>query len=269
MITVTAVIKARNEVAQLAECLASLEGFATEIIIVDDASTDGTPELARALGAKVITVTDRGDRPLEWLDVHGFKAASSEWIVQMDADERMTHSLASKLKSVAGGRTYQGVRYARKNFIWGAWIRHGGWFKADQLRFFRKAAFDDTWNFAIHSQPKIHGPVLTLPLQEEYATLHYDYDNVEQFVRRTLLGYAKTDALSRYRRGRRFNLLKLCIRPKVVFLGRYVVRQGFRDGVRGLALALFLALYAFIVELHLWDIARKQKGDRKEKDTRA
>lgn len=262
MITVTAVIKARNEAAQLAACLASLEGFATEIIIVDDASTDGTPEIARALGAKVIPITDRGERPLEWLDIHGFKAASSEWIVQMDADERMTPSLAAKLKSVAGGRTYQGVRYARKNFIWGAWIRHGGWFMADQLRFFRKASFDDTWNFAIHSQPKIQGPILTLPLVEEYATLHYDYNTVEQFVRRTLLGYAKTDALSRYGSGQRFNLLRLIVKPKIVFLGRYFVRQGLRDGIRGLALALFLALYAFLVELHLWDINRKEKEPR-------
>lgn len=258
MITITAVIKARNEAGQLKECLASLDGFATEIIIVDDNSTDGTPELAGLLGAKVVRVADRGERPLEWLDQHGILAASGEWIVQMDADERMTPSLATRLKSVAASRLYQGVRYARKNFIWGAWIRHGGWFVADQLRFFRKAAFDTEWDAGIHTQPAIKGAILTLPTEEAFATLHYDYDTVEQFVRRTLLGYTKTEALMHFGRGRRCSLLKLVLRPPIVFFGRYLVRQGYKDGVRGIALAVFLAIYAFLVELHLWDLERRE-----------
>lgn len=257
MITVTAVIKARNETRQLEACLASLSGFASEIIVVDDNSDDGTPELAKQLGAKVITVKDRGERALEWLDVHGFKAAASEWIVQMDADERMTPTLGQKLKDIAAGRTYQGVRYARKNIIWGQWIRYGGWFKADQLRFFRKAAFNPAWDCGIHTQPLIDGAIYTLPPEEDFATLHYDYDTVEQFVRRTLLGYAKTEALLQYKNGKRWSLTRLTVKPLVIFAGRYIIRQGFRDGVRGIALALFLAAYAFIIEMHLWDFGRR------------
>ena len=117
MCVITAVIKARNETRQLAECFSSLKNFADEIILVDDNSSDHTAELARSLGATVITITDRGERPLEWLDTHGFKAAKNSWVLQMDADERMTPQLGEQLKSIAAEGKYNGVRYARKNII--------------------------------------------------------------------------------------------------------------------------------------------------------
>jgi len=254
---ITAVIKARNETRQLAECFSSLKNFADEIIVIDDDSDDDTADLARTLGASVITITNRGERPLEWLDTHGFKAAKNHWVVQMDADERMTPQLGERLKALAAIGEYNGVRYARKNIVWGAWIRYGGWFKADQLRFFRKDAFDDNWDCGIHTQPLIRGKILTLPAEEHLATLHLDYDSVEQFVRRTLLNYARTEALMTYENGRRFSLRKLFASPCKKFIGRYVMRQGFRDGLRGLLLAFFLGVYEAIVEAHLWDLERK------------
>ena len=255
---ITAVIKARNETRQLAECFSSLKNFADEIILVDDNSSDHTAELARSLGATVITITDRGERPLEWLDTHGFKAAKNSWVLQMDADERMTPQLGEQLKSIAAEGKYNGVRYARKNIIWGAWIRHGGWFIADQLRFFKKAAFDEKWSCGIHTQPLIRGDVLTLQAVEHLSTLHLDYDSVEQFIRRTLLGYARTEALMCYQHGRRFSLPHMLLKPCTKFIGRYLYRQGFRDGIRGFLLAFFLATYDLIVEAHLWDFGRKK-----------
>ena len=255
---ITAVIKARNETRQLGECFSSLKNFADEIIVVDDNSDDGTAELARSLGAYVITILDRGERPLEWLDTHGFKAAKGEWILQIDADERMTSQLGERLKMIAADGKVNGVCYARKNIIWGAWIRYGGWFKADQLRFFRKQAFDTNWDCVIHTQPLVLGEILTLPAEEHLSTLHLDYDSVEQFVRRTLLGYTRTEAWIAHRNGRRFSLLKLVAKPCFKFIGRYFWRQGFRDGIRGLLLAFFLASYDVIVEAHLWDFERKK-----------
>lgn len=255
---ITAVIKARNETRQLAECFSSLKNFADEIILIDDNSTDNTAELARSLGAIAITITDRGERPLEWLDTHGFKAATHPWILQMDADERMTPQLGERLKLIAVEDKYNGVRYARKNIIWGAWIRYGGWFMADQLRFFKKDAFDQKWNCGIHTQPLIRGNILTLPAAEHLSTLHLDYDSIEQFVRRTLLSYARTEALMCYQNGRRFSLPKLLFKPCTKFIGRYVYRQGFRDGIRGFLLAFFLAIYEMIIEAHLWDFDRKK-----------
>lgn len=255
---ITAIIKARNETKQLQECFASLADFADAIILVDDNSDDGTTELARSLGAGVITITDRGERPLEWLDTHGIKAAKDGWILQMDADERMTPTLGEKLKQIALENKFNGVRYARKNMIWGAWIQHGGWFKADQLRFFKKSAFDTNWDCGIHTQPLIRGDILILPAEESLATIHLDYDSVEQFIHRTLLTYARTEALNAYKNGRRFSLLKLLTKPPIVFVGRCFIRQGFRDGLRGFLLAFFLGVYAFIIEAHLWDMGRRK-----------
>ena len=127
------------------------------------------------------------------------------------------------------------------------------------MRFFKKEAFDEKWGCGIHTQPLIRGTILTLPAVEHLSTLHLDYDSVEQFVRRTLLGYARTEALVCYQHGRRFSLRNLLLKPCTKFLGRYVYRQGFRDGIRGLLLAIFLGLYEAIIEAHLWDLERKQQ----------
>jgi hypothetical protein len=105
----------------------------------------------------------------------------------------------------------------------------------------------------------VSGKVLTLPARRELSTLHLDYDSVEQFVRRTLLGYARVEASTKERAGVRFSLARLLLRPPKVFLGRLFVRAGWRDGVRGVILAGLLAWYAFLIEAMLWDVQRKNR----------
>jgi hypothetical protein len=80
---------------------------------------------------------------------------------------------------------------------------------------------------------------------------------MEQFVRRTLLSYARTEAWNAYQKGRRFSLIRFLTKPITKFSGRYLLRQGYRDGLRGFLLAFFLAVYDVLVEAHLWDFERK------------
>lgn len=258
---ISAVIKAKNEETQILDCLESVRGFADEILVVNDDSSDKTAVLAISAGARVVNVT-RGSQPLNVLDKVGFLSATGEWLLRLDADERLTPTLADKLKAIVAENKFSGVRFARKNMMFGDWARHGGWFRSDQLRFFRADAWDRSWNLDVHSQVPVTGPIVTLPAIEKFATVHHDYDNVPQFISRTLLGYAQQEAKERFEAGRRFSPFRLVSAPPRRFFGRYIIRGGWRDGPRGLVLAALLAAYDLCIETCLWDMGRQLKLDQ-------
>ncbi|MFH1132785.1 MAG: glycosyltransferase, partial [Pseudomonadota bacterium] len=123
-VPVTAVIKAKNEAHQIAECIESLRGFAAEIIVVDDNSSDDTVKIASDSGARIIHAKSK-NRMINELDKIGFEAATQPWILRMDADERMTSTLAKALREAAAENKWAGVQCSRKNIMFGEWARYG------------------------------------------------------------------------------------------------------------------------------------------------
>ena len=257
MAQVSAVIKAKDEGHQIAAAIQSARLIADEIIVVDDGSTDDTVVVSEAEGAIVIHALSVGGR-IDELDRIGFLAATGQWILRMDADERMTNELAQRLGEAVAQQAVCGVRFARRNFLFGEWLRYGGWFRADQTRFFRSDAWDRSWSADPHSQVPIQGEVLQLPAMEELSTLHYDYVSVSQFIHRTLGGYALTEARQEVERGTPFRWWKLVWKPLRMFLGCFVVRRGYRDGVRGLVAASLLAANELCRHAMIWDLSRSE-----------
>lgn len=256
---ITAVIKTKNEAEQIGDCIESLSGFADDIIIVDDASTDQTVQIAEQFGAHIIRSRHQ-DGLIDTLDKEGFEAVSSGWILRMDADERMSPTLAETLKQIASRSNYQGVKFPRCNMMFGDWPKNGGWFKSDQLRFFKAEAWDRNWQCLPHSHPEVGKPVLTLPANENNATIHHDYSSIQMFVKRTLEGYAYSEAQVLYKNGKRFSIIQLFYKPLRKLLGRLFLRKGYKDGKRGVILAGLLAINEFLVQAYLWDI---QRGEEK------
>jgi glycosyltransferase involved in cell wall biosynthesis len=256
-ILVSAVIATRNETANLPDCLAALAGFADEIIVVDE-SDDETPELAERLGARVIRNRRAPGMSIESNFALGFREARGQWIFRLDADERLCPTLAAELLQLARGGTCEGVRFARRNIMFGGWARHGGWFRAELLFFFASNAWDRDWDCATHSQVPVRGRIVTLPATPALSTLHLDYHDVAQFIRRSFAGYVPQEAEHLWRQGVRPSPYRLIWRPVRRFFGRYVIRQGFRDGWRGLVLAALLAVYDLCLEAMLWDITRRK-----------
>lgn len=252
---ISAIIKARNEEQNIPDCIASLRGFADEIIVVDDASTDATVRIATECGAHVVPGVDHGGLINE-LDRQGFVLARGAYILRLDADERLTPGLATLLKEVAATGQYAGVKYARLYWFFGGWLFHGGWFRSEQLGFFRADAWDRTWNCDIHSQVPVVGEVLRLEADPDSCMLHLDYDSVTEFVNRSLRDYARLEAHERLRDGYHFSPLRLMKAVARRSLGRYLLRAGYKDGGRGAVVAGLLGAYEVCVAAYAWEMRR-------------
>jgi glycosyltransferase involved in cell wall biosynthesis len=259
-IKISAVIAAKNEAGNIEACIKSLENFADEVVVVDDDSTDETAAIAIACGARVVKGRRSSDDTIERLFMSGFLAARGEWIFRSDADERMAPALAERLKRIAAEGEVRGVTFARRNVMFGDWPRHGGWFVSQHLHFFRASAWDRDWKAVPHTYPAIAGKVTRIEATPEVSMLHLDYDNVPQFVGRTLQGYAKAEADVLFACGRKPSMMRMVLLPIRKFVGRYFFRQGFRDGTRGLILAGLLGCHVFLIEAILWDLHRRNRG---------
>ncbi|MBI4569153.1 MAG: methyltransferase domain-containing protein [Planctomycetes bacterium] len=265
---ITLVVKARNEERNIVACLSSYRGFADEMLVVDDGSSDRTADLARAHGARVIAgAGKRTTAQVDELDAIGFREVRAGWIFRSDADERLTPTLAAKLREAQRDGRHVAVCFARQQFLFGGWLRHGGWFESNQTRFFRADAWDRGWACAPHTQPAMNGPVLRLPAREAWATLHFDYDTINQFISRTFTRYADMEVEAALARGDVFHPARLFWRPARRFLIALVVKAGWRDGVRGVIAATLLAIYEFLIEAKLWEARRAPPAGSRGRET--
>jgi glycosyltransferase involved in cell wall biosynthesis len=265
-----------NEELNLAACLASVQ-FADEIFVVDSFSTDRTVEIARAHGATVVQhAWENYSRQKNWaLDSLPLR---NEWLLIVDADERVTDELRIELQSLLtsprDGMLCDGYYVNRKFMFLGTWIRHAGWYPSWNLRLFRHrlGRYDDR---EVHEHVLLDGRVGYL----RHDLLHDDQRDLEAYVARHNR-YSTLEAAARFKveRGaadrarlpvsflaspvQRKRFLRERVWPAVpakpvaLFLYMYLVRQGFRDGRAGLALCVFHAWQEFMVGLKLAELRR-------------
>jgi Glycosyltransferases involved in cell wall biogenesis len=128
--SISAVILTKNSEKKIEKCLASLKGWADEILLVDGGSTDKTAEIAAQYGAKVylhpFSGSFAGERNF------GNDKASSEWVLQLDSDEIVTDSLKSKCDEILPGTKYSAFKFRRKNVFLGHEFTYGGWYHWSQ-----------------------------------------------------------------------------------------------------------------------------------------
>src|SRR3989344_1081897 len=165
------VISAYNEEKNIKDCIDSLRDLADEIIVVDNSSTDKTAEIAKKLGANIFTQENDPSR-IDLQKNFGFSKATCDWILSLDADERVTPELTSEIKSNIQHPTsnIQGYEIPRKNIIFGKWIEHTGWYPDYQLRLFKKGKgkFEEKH---VHEMIKLEGE----PGKLVSPIIHYNY----------------------------------------------------------------------------------------------
>lgn len=240
---VTATVITLNEARHIEACLASL-AWADERIVVDSGSTDGTPELARKAGARVIE--------REWPGYSAQKdfaaeQASHDWILSVDADERVTPELAAEVRATLDRPgDCVGFRVPRVTFHLGRWIRTTDWYPDYQLRLYdrRHAGWARR---RVHESVTARGPVgqLTRDLQ------HYAYRDLAHH-HETMQRYTTLAAQQMAEEGRKAGLFALLLHPPAAFLRNYVLKRGFLDGAPGLIISAMNAHYVFLKFAKLW-----------------
>ncbi len=248
--TVACIVITKNEERNIADCLASVR-WADDLIVVDAESSDKTVELARASGAKVFV------RPWPGFGLQknfGMAQASSDWILILDTDERVTEELREEvricLKQWKSGDPVA-YRIPRRNFFYGAWVRRAGVYPDYQVRLFRRgiAQYNDV---AVHENLLVDGEIGTLAGHLDHYTERRIQDHFKKFGLYTTLA-----AQEKAKRVRMVGWTDLVFRPLVALAKTYVLKQGIRDGVRGLIVCVFASMYTFVKYAKLWDATRQ------------
>jgi len=258
---ITAVINTLNEEHRISPCLESIEGLAEEIIVVDMHSDDKTRRIAEQFGARIILHERVKDCP-DMAKRPGIEAAHNDWVLMLDADERVPPDLGRELKRIASENRYAGVIMARKNVTFGRWLKHGGWWRVDQVKMFRKDKVIWGWEQFAHRQVEVEGELCLLPRSEALSLVHENFEHPWDYAERALFRYARFEARLMYEKGVRFSLPKLLWKPVRKFIGNYVLRGGFLDGIPGFLMNALFAGHEFMLWANLWSIHRSRSGSK-------
>ena len=245
----TATILTRNEAHNIGDCIASLAQLADEVIVLDSGSTDATREIARAHGATVI----EGDGAWPGFGPQKNRAldhATGEWVLSIDADERVTPELRADIVAAMGSASQAVYAMPRLSQFCGRFIRHAGWSPDPVVRLFRRGAarFSDD---LVHEKLVFSGAAGMLG----HPLLHYSYRDYSDVLRK-IETYSSAGARQAFQAGKRATPGSALIHGVWAFLRTYVVRLGLLDGVQGFGVACMNAQASYYKYIKLWHLAR-------------
>jgi len=247
MSSISAIVIVKNEENMIADCLDSLP-FCDEIIVVDNSSNDRTQDIAKRMGAKVF---EHSSEDFSEMRNFGLKKALGEWILYVDADERVTAALAADIKYQISNIKYAAFRVKRKNFYFG----NHEWPYIERLeRLFKKDKLEG-WYGKLHESPRFKGEVWEL----DGYLFHYTHRNLTSMVNKTI-EWSKIEAELRYKSGHpkmtwwRFPRVML-----IAFFDSYIKQGGWKVGMVGLIESIYQSFSIFITYARLWEMQNKLK----------
>lgn len=259
-IQVTGCILARNESAKITEALTSLKTFCSQIIVLDNESTDNTANIARELGAAVIPATSPSDKNnFDGLRNLAVEHAIGEWLFFLDADERVPPPLGPILLRLIAeqGHEFDALMIPFRTYFCGKWIEHCNWWPSyTRPQLLKKGCFH--YNDLLHSGVSVKGKTLHFSAENPaLAITHYSYDNLHQYLEK-LNRYTDGEALNLFSDGQRHDWqaqLASFLRDWQIYYDR---GEAYKDGMHGFVLSFLSAFYRFASRAKLWDVRRQQ-----------
>jgi glycosyltransferase involved in cell wall biosynthesis len=236
------IIAAKNEALNLADCIASVR-FASEILVLDSGSADATASIAQEAGATVHQTDWPGYGAQQ---LRGIGLATCEWVLSLDADERITPTLQAEILAAISQPTADGYRLPRSSSFCGQFMKAGGWTPDYTLRLVRRSKAGFTKHF-LHAHMTVDGKTFDL----KNPIIHYSYRNLDDVLEK-LNRYSRGAALDAAAQGASSGLGKALLKGFWAFFRTYVLRAGFRDGRMGLVLALFNGQTTYYKYLRLY-----------------
>jgi glycosyltransferase involved in cell wall biosynthesis len=268
-VPLSVLVPVRNEAANLRDCLASVS-FAQEIVVVDSGSTDITQAIAQSAGARVVQFDWNGQLPRKKNWALENVPWAHEWVLIIDADERITPELEREIRGVIGRTDVDGFYLNRRFWFLNGWINHCGYFPGWNLRLFRHrlGCYEqiEIGDNIRSGDNEVHEHVL-LNGRAEYLSApmeHYAFPDIATFVEKhdRYSSWEAAASANLHRRQDRTSLratpfgtalerkrwlrnlgMRAPFRPSLRFVYHYLWRQGFRDGYRGWVLCRLLAQY--------------------------
>ncbi len=233
---VSVVIIAKNEEKNIEECLKSVYGWADEIILVDDESTDKTAEIG-ARFSRVITKKMQVEGDFRnW----AYAQAHNAWVLSLDADEQASDELRLEIAAALKNTHCVAFSIPLRNYIGNYWVRHGGWYPAGKVRLFRKDKFRYE-NVSVHPRVFIDGECGHLAKD----IIHKGYPDIAHFLD-SLNRQTSWEAQKWLSQNKPMRLGRFLWRTMDRFIRSYFAKQGYKDGFIGFVVAYFAALYQFM-----------------------
>lgn len=251
MKTISAIIVVKNNPTHLFESLASIDKLVSEIIIGNiDIGNDYKKRLLENKQVKIVNLPS--DIPFADLVKEDLKKqAKGEYIIYLDPDEifptinsQPRQTWLSQLTSLM--KIYDVFYFPRKNIIFGKWIEHSRWWPDYQIRLFKKNSV--FWTKELHPVPQVKGKEYKFPPEERNAILHYNYDNLDQYLEKAIR-YAKSEAAAL----QDYSLTKAIKNSISEFISRFFAAEGYKDGLHGFTLAVLQMFYYFLVFFYYWE----------------
>jgi (heptosyl)LPS beta-1,4-glucosyltransferase len=239
MTHLTAIVLTYNEASNIKDCLATVQ-FADRILVFDSYSTDTTVQLAQNAEADVIqhAFENYAAQRNAALDA---VAEQTDWVLFVDADERVTEELAREVRAVTSTRDdTAGYRIPRHNYIFGKLTKATGWYPDYQTRLLRVGAAHYDPEKMVHEVVVLDGPLGTLA----QPFVHHNYRDLAHFADKQRR-YSQYDAQVLYEKGERLKPWTLITMPMHQFRWRFATLEGYRDGWHGFFLSLLMARYEF------------------------
>lgn len=236
MTKLTAIVLTHNEAEHIAECLKTLQ-FTDEQIVFDSFSTDTTVDIARANGARVLrhqfmNFAEQRNAALAAI------SDTTDWVLFVDADERVSPDLAEEIRQVMMQRDYAAYQIPRHNYIFGKLTKGAGWYPDYQTRLLKsgKARYENP----VHEVVVVDGERGTM----QHHFIHHNYNDLPHFLEKQRK-YVQYDATIMFGEGIRPKPQNYILQPLRHFRWRFLELKGYQDGWHGFRLSALMAWYEF------------------------
>jgi len=249
---ISAVILTKNEENNIVDCIETVD-FCDEVIIIDDNSTDRTKEIILNLkNPKIKIFSRRLDGDFSSQRNFGLEKAKSDWILFVDADERVPIELKEEiLHQIKNNTDKNGFLIRRLDFMWGKALKHGETGNIKLLRLGKKNT--GIWQGKVHEVWKIRPPIGEL----KNPLFHYPHPTIKEFLS-DINFYTDLRAKELFEKGVRSDFISILFYPTAKFLSNYFLKLGLLDDLQGLVFALMMSFHSFLVRGKLWLLWQKK-----------
>jgi glycosyltransferase involved in cell wall biosynthesis len=246
--TISALIIAKNEAAMIENCINSVN-WCDEVIVIDDGSTDKTREISESLGALVISFKHNS---FSRLREEALKRAKSDWVIYIDADERVTPTLAKEINVMIETSNASAFKVQRENIYFGQKFNAGGWQDDWVERVFKRADLK-SWFGEVHESPNYSGSLLNLKTK----LTHFTHRDTVSGLHKTA-AWTPIEAKELFKSGvSEVTLLTLFRKGFMEFFRRAVINKGYKDGTAGLIESVIQGINRILVYIQVWELQQQ------------